>query len=395
MSIFIQIRGALSLDRLAEHLMRIQKELDVFAKYACFSFWIILVLVFFVTIYFTQNKGKFLLLTAVILSILLSFAVESPPKDKPEYYKSSSEDMIKVLSYNLRGASLVDGSDDDWLRGRNKRSIDLLFDVNADVIGVQEGQADSILYLLSVFKHYKSIYLKGEESFSILYNQNRLVLEDSSYFFLSETPKVKSVAEGSRFIRVCHWGLFSLRENSEKKFYVFNVHLDPFSESARRIQAKYLIDYINKMNLNFPAILTGDFNSVAGASVYSLFVDQMNIFKYFSNGNNEKKDWVDAWKQSKYRYSDTITTFHGFTGLQLESYLYRVPLGFAASMLSFFETPMPWRPWNFHIDWILQYKRNEGLVQPLNCEWISVIRKPDINNRFASDHYPLLGVFSF
>ena len=40
----------------------------------------------------------------------------------------------------MRGAGIVDGSQNDWLNGRRERALDLLRSTRPDFVGFQEGE---------------------------------------------------------------------------------------------------------------------------------------------------------------------------------------------------------------------------------------------------------------
>jgi endonuclease/exonuclease/phosphatase family metal-dependent hydrolase len=443
-----------------EALMRRQKSLDVFLEFSSYAFWLLIILLCVILLTIFRKKKKLLYCVYILLfSTLFAFAIGNPPQDGciegslvPPLNLHNQHKELRIMSFNIRGATMTDGSEDDWNRGRKSRSVELLREVNPDVVGIQEGEPTSLQeYVQNGYQYYCK---RGEEQSAILYNPNRVELIESGHFYLSSTPHSKSLTPNSRFFRVCHWGHFRLKNHNEKlpnnsdnnetekheeqrnstSFYLFNVHLDPFSEEVRRMQAKYLLDYINnfdsyqnqlhktkgrdastqhdKKPFDKPILITGDFNSITKGSVYSEFIpsqkssisslllsSSLNSSQQSIDDDHSKDhqipEWLDVWETAESRCSSTISTFHGFSGMELSSLMHRISFGVISSLISRFmsETPLAWMPLNFHIDWILQYNNVMNRDNMLHCSWMGVIRKEHSDHRFASDHYPLLAFF--
>ncbi|MBA4319464.1 MAG: endonuclease/exonuclease/phosphatase [Flavobacterium sp.] len=102
---------------------------------------------------------------------------------------------------------------------------------------------------------------KGESS-NIFYKKDRFKVLATNTFWLSETPDKISKGWDAAFNRVCTYALFKdLKTN--KKFWVFNTHLDHVGELARTNGILLILSKIAALNTkNYPVLFMGDFNSI-------------------------------------------------------------------------------------------------------------------------------------
>ena len=237
---------------------------------------------------------------------------------------------------------------------------------------------------------------------------------DSGVFFLSPTPHKQSLSPNARFHRSCTWGKFTSLSSPTFSFYVFNTHLDPFSELGRMQQTFFLAKQIEKMlptPSNERVFLTGDFNTVRGGNSHSLLVSGLSDIHQilFSNSNSKDHDerkgldglgkWRDVWVGGGNnnsggdieRCASTTTTFHGFSGLKFSSFYERTLLGTFTSFLHLISPgsfPFPLFPQDLHIDWILQREREN--TDMTICDWVGVVTFEGRDGFYPSDHYPVL-----
>ena len=168
-------------------------------------------------------------------------------------------------------------------------------------------------------------------------------------------------------------------------FLFLNTHLDPYCEVARGVQASTLAENAADIlrTSNASAILAADFNTLRGG----------DVFTHFTIPLSEKlASWRDSFSSALWKDDLAVTTFHGFSGLRLSSFLLRVPLSLASSLLSLlpYPTPFRWRPDDFHIDWLLFSNTfassHAASLSPIYCHVIS----DDVDGVFPSDHYPVV-----
>lgn len=178
--------------------------------------------------------------------------------------------MLKVASYNLRLNTSRDLPVNRW-KARAPRCLELLKTEKFDIFGTQEAQKCHIETITSI--GYKVIGLprdnsKAPEHSTIFYNPETLELQKTETFWLSETPDVPgSRSWNTACPRICTIGYFT-HKASGKKFVFVNTHLDHRSQPARKNGIKLIMTYLRKFKLDYPYILTGDFNARPDSDVY-------------------------------------------------------------------------------------------------------------------------------
>lgn len=259
---------------------------------------------------------------------------------------TGQQDPVKVLSYNIRFAS-IDGSETDWNR-RKDGIVSMLGDY--DFIGLQEVmplQQDFIM------EHYQDVYgeiyrtreadpLSGE-GVPLLYDKSKWDLVHSGTFWLSDTPWIEgSNTWNSACIRVTSYGIFA-RKNHSDTLLVMNTHFDHVSQEARMKSIRLIAETIKKYPL-YPLILMGDFNVTDDNPVYSFVTDSIGL--------------RDAWTGSGQTTGPESNTFHGWKNTEGTG----------------------------RIDYIFS---GPGL-NPMK----SFVNKKKYGNIFPSDHFPVEAIFS-
>lgn len=193
---------------------------------------------------------------------------------------------LKIMSYNLRVDFGGDG-ENNWEFRRDFLANQIAF-YHPDFMGTQEGKVHQINFLDKLLTEHAYIGISRDNSrtegeFSaIFYNQQKFKLITEATFWLSETPEKKSKGWDAAFERICTYGLFEERQ-TQKRFYVFNTHLDHVGELARTNSAKLIVDKIKSVNTkNLPVIFTGDFNSEPTSVAYQTIVNELNDSKLVS-----------------------------------------------------------------------------------------------------------------
>jgi endonuclease/exonuclease/phosphatase family metal-dependent hydrolase len=250
--------------------------------------------------------------------------------------------QLNVMSFNVRFPSKGDGANVWELRK------DLLVDTvrrhSPDVMGTQElfqEQGDYIVEKLPEYAWF-GVSRRGntvDEYMGVFYRRDKLALESSGNFWLSETPDVAGSSSWEMSLpRMVTWGVFAVK-SSGRKFLYFNTHFPHRREDeAARVQcAKLIRDEIGRRAGDMPFLMTGDFNAPADGEVYRTFVPQLK----------------DMWSEAPKR-SGPEGTFHGFTG----------------------------KPGNARIDWIM-------FRGPWKAIEAATLTDND-NGRYPSDHFPVL-----
>lgn len=171
--------------------------------------------------------------------------------------------QLNVMTYNLRLDIASDG-ENSWVNRKDFLSSQIMF-LEPDLLGVQEARPNQVEDLKSALKDYTFIGKgrdggqEGEHS-GIYYNSKKIDVEQVHTFWLSDTPETVSKGWDAANIRVCTYGLFTLKE-SNNKIWVFNTHLDHIGSMARREGMKLILEKIKSLNSQqLPVIIMGDFN---------------------------------------------------------------------------------------------------------------------------------------
>jgi endonuclease/exonuclease/phosphatase family metal-dependent hydrolase len=172
---------------------------------------------------------------------------------------------LRVVSFNIRYGTAKDG-DNHWSM-RRALLFDVLRDLDADVIGLQEALAFQIDEIEAAMPGYAAVGVgrddaaRGGELSAILFRTARFHVADAGTFWFSDTPELPaSTSWGNRITRICTWARFVDRDG--RGFYLFNLHLDHESQPSRERSTALLRQRIEGRAVPAdPVIVTGDFNA--------------------------------------------------------------------------------------------------------------------------------------
>jgi endonuclease/exonuclease/phosphatase family metal-dependent hydrolase len=228
-------------------------------------------------------------------------------------FSSKESDCVKVMTFNIRTghAWWLDGWTFNQWGNRRNIVIDTMAENAADIIGTQEGidfQLEQIQNALPQYSKYSTGRIDGKnkgETCAIFYRKDRFELVDSGTFWFSKKPeKPGSTSWGNLFARICSWVQLEDKTN-HTRLYVYNVHLDNWSQHSREKSVRLLADKIANRNTKDPFIVMGDFNMKTNNSA----------MKYLANSDNYKPSaaMIDTWK-SVYPDKPESGTYHQFSG---------------------------------------------------------------------------------
>lgn len=196
-----------------------------------------------------KRRQLFFLLTACVLG---TAGCAAPPP-------------LRVMTYNIRYGTAADGPD-AW-PARRERLFAVVAAQRPDVLGLQEALRFQLDELHDRFAAFGEIGVGRDDGHTagefaaILYRTDRLAVDSSGTFWLSDTPEVPgSVSWGNHVTRICTWALFHDRTTGAR-FAVFNLHLDHESQPARERGAELVVRRAALIAPDLPTILTGDFNA--------------------------------------------------------------------------------------------------------------------------------------
>ena len=176
--------------------------------------------------------------------------------------------LLRVVSYNLRvgndGAG-ANGSSND-IKDRAPRLKKVMNDLDPDIMGFQEVNPtwyDNYLtaYFSSNYDHViKYRAENNKEATPIFWKKDKFELQDSGYFWLSETPEVESKGFGASHYRICNWVKLKIKATG-KVFLYYNTHFD-FDDPAHVGSANLIIRSAQSMGGfgTVPVYFTADCN---------------------------------------------------------------------------------------------------------------------------------------
>ncbi len=224
---------------------------------------------------------------------------------------------VRVMSFNIRYGSANDG-ENQW-KNRREMVFDVIRDQHSDVVGLQEAlkfQIDEILEAVSglgmVGVGRDDGKTEGEYS-AILYDRDRLKVDESGTFWLSDTPDVPgSITWGNDCTRICTWARL-IEKTSGRAFYAFNVHLDHVSQPSRERAAVLLAQRIRGREHLDPFVVTGDFNVGESNSVITYLTGASRLG---GGGKWEHANPVPMVDTFRVKHPDmgNVGTFNGFKG---------------------------------------------------------------------------------
>ena len=198
---------------------------------------------------------------------------------------SNSFKALSIMTYNIRLDTQEDGIN-QWSK-RKKGLVSLIKKLNPDILGIQEGLPNQILYLSEQLEGYSLIGSGRDggnngEYCAIYYKKNKFKLEKDETFWLSETPELPSIGWDATLNRIATVGVFT-NVNSSKKLVVYNSHFDHLGKIAREKSVEVIMNHI-KVNdyLKNAIIVMGDFNSVPSEKPIKLLKENLeDSFKDF------------------------------------------------------------------------------------------------------------------
>lgn len=174
---------------------------------------------------------------------------------------------IHVASFNIRYAAAKDG-DNAWPLRRD-RVRDAIAAWNADIMGMQEVEAEQADWLRARFPRYvfhgvgRTDGQRAGEFAPILFRRDRFEAIESGHFWLSPTPETPgSRGWDAALERMATWARLKDRA-SGRSLLVLNTHLDHRGAEARVRSLELIRERVASLAKGDPVIITGDFNTSA------------------------------------------------------------------------------------------------------------------------------------
>jgi len=184
---------------------------------------------------------------------------------------------FRVMTYNVRYDNPDDG-EHRWEFRREAVANTIRFREPA-LLGLQEPLGHQLEYLKRHLPDYEWVGRprvdgaeEGEYS-PIGFDEQRFALEETDTFWLSETPdQAGSLGWDARHPRIVTWARLRDRRTDDTVVHA-NTHFSHDGPEARRKSATLLRQRLDEITGDDPAIVTGDFNCVAGEPPHETIVD--------------------------------------------------------------------------------------------------------------------------
>jgi endonuclease/exonuclease/phosphatase family metal-dependent hydrolase len=195
--------------------------------------------------------------------------------------------QTSFMTFNLRYNN--PGDKENCWEYRKSEVADMLNRYHPDILGIQEGLHDQVVYLYSALLNYDYAGVgrddgktKGEYS-AIFYNTGKFKLLSTKTYWLSNTPEKVSIGWDAALERIVTYAEL-VNKTSNDTIYVFNCHLDHVGKIARERSAALILTFITQMNLwTKKVVVMGDMNSEPMEPPAQLFISQMD-YAWSKNG---------------------------------------------------------------------------------------------------------------
>ena len=170
---------------------------------------------------------------------------------------------LNVMSYNILFDMEKEGRDSNCLA----QMCEIIMENDVDVLGTQEDGEVHSAYFLENMKIYSVFKGDRDEGNHVYWKTDKFNLIKKGYYYLSNTPTVKSKFEGSNHFRTMTFVILEEKVTG-KQFLFVNTHADyQATESVRRDQLNVLTSLIKSVNKDsLPVVLLGDFNTTTTRS---------------------------------------------------------------------------------------------------------------------------------
>ena len=189
------------------------------------------------------------------------------PKEPP--YKDADVFSMKAFDATFMSFNILN---DSTPGDRTTQVINYMLNSGVGVICMQEVEKEQYdMIEPGLVEKYETIWYTrdgaNDQGLAIAYEKSTWTLVESSRFWLSETPEVKSKGWGAKYYRICVNALLEHQETGAR-VNVFNVHLDNVSEDARVNGLKLVLEKASQSQ--YPIFVCGDFNARINSDTYNV-----------------------------------------------------------------------------------------------------------------------------
>jgi endonuclease/exonuclease/phosphatase family metal-dependent hydrolase len=229
---------------------------------------------------------------------------------------------ITLMTYNIRYDNPLDYGN-AWLL-RKGFVLDQIKRESPDILGIQEGLHSQVLFLDSALGSYRRVGVGRDdgstlgEYCAIYYKEDRFIADSSGTFWLSPTPNRPGKGWDAALPRICTW--LVLRDTlTQQSIAILNTHFDHIGSEARKESSRLLVEYSNRLIDNgLKVFLMGDFNcnsaSAPAKIIRKRFKDSMEGKKA---GDFSDQGTYNAFNTSKLATERIDFIFYRASGLKV------------------------------------------------------------------------------
>lgn len=185
--------------------------------------------------------------------------------------KKTSPDVVRVLSYNIRGDSAIDKQHNNAWEMRKDKIVYLVQHYQPEIIGLQGVNKRYMSDLKQFFKNYSCIAIETDkENYDavLFIHGDRFTVQKKQFFYLSEEKHMQQQAPLSKSPRVAVYATI-FDHTTDKTCVACCTHFESKGMESRIDGAHMLTQELAKITIDMPLILVGDFNFFVGMPVYA------------------------------------------------------------------------------------------------------------------------------
>ena len=299
------------------------------------------------------------------------------------------QNTISIMTYNIR-FNFLDSNKQSWEYRKEKLLNNIKLKL-PDILSIQEDTFPQLNYLAKhLSKNYSYVTSFNDvpellQHNCIFYNKEKFIPVYNKTIWLNEKQKPNELGWDGWCPRSTTIAIFKTRANPNEEFVVINAHLDHRGRKARVEGTKQILSFLKKLlkerypSSHPPIFFMGDLNESPKQAVDSLILKE-----------NFTDMWLSCQSEKDCAFGESYSSsFHYYFGDLVNNIIVRNLLNFV-----FYFQGLKFSQYNrYHIDHMYYLNGNNTYIQPLYASMPSDDLHIDQSGIYASDHFPLFGVF--
>lgn len=280
----------------------------------------------------------------------------------PQVEPPPAIELTRAVSYNIYWDNPNDPTN-AW-GARKHLVLDLLHELDADVIGLQETQAHQRLDIVRDMKGYRDVSMLSKEGVfdsMVLFRSNRYILLAVDHYWMSTTPDIPFTDDFERPVGAPAYGprtatcVLLFDRGLHMPLLFCNTHWDGVRTIAEA-SARLMLQRVGARFPDVPTVMTGD----------------LNVLPYVGDGWPTEPAWMAMAKNGAYEI---------MTSVLRDGYADLYPLEERSPSVCGWE-PCARQAWDARIDYVLHSSQLEAVA--------GYIDGAQHEGRNVSDHMPVV-----